>query len=352
MVENYIKKKKTFFKIGRYRIEFIDRVDEIKKLMEWIDTGAPFIYFIYGPEGCGKTALLSHFLNIIGDDIIPIYINAIERSNPESALISPNILKIKNIIKDIVGESGGFIGPALAHGVITVIDKVSSIVRLKDKCLAIMIDDVVQSIGLGKIEGYIKWLYESMPKISEKYGLKSITMIATTSEGISRWLVERHTYSITYLIWNLLKKDYIKLAEQLDPINKNIIEETWRLTGGNPRTLIQIALAYKWNIEKWLKGIEERLNETIIKIRSLKLEKELQKIIENIDIIYLKPDKNIFKLREILEKENLIIYKYKTTLRETRIKENKEIGIGKYYAWQIPAYMKILERKYNSSKSE
>ena len=83
------------------------------------------------------------------------YINAVERTSLEPALSSPRILDVKNIIKDIVKEYGRFIGSALARGVTTVIDKISEIMKLKDKCLAVMIDDIVQSIGLNEIEGYI-----------------------------------------------------------------------------------------------------------------------------------------------------------------------------------------------------
>lgn len=335
--------RKTFIRIGGYKIEFVDRVDEINGLKSWVERGAPFIYFIYGPEGCGKTALLNYFLNIVDKDVVKIYINAIERSDPYSALLSPNISRIKDIVEDVVEKMGGFIGSALAHAVNLVVEKIASKIKLKDKRLVIMVDDVVQGIGLNEVEGYMKWLYELVPKISEKYGLMTVTVIATTSEGLSRRLVERHTYSLTYLIWNLPKEDYVRLAEQLNPVSRGIVEETWRLTGGNPRALIQIALAYGWNIDKWIREMEERLSETVVKVKSLKLESEFKKIIEDIDIIHLEPDQNMFKLREILEKENLIIYKYKTTLTETRLRENRELGIGKYYAWQIPAYMKVLK---------
>ena len=41
---------------------------------------------------------------------------------------------------------------------------------------------------------------------------------------------------------------------------------------------------------------------------------------------------------------NLIIYINAPTLTQKPIQSNPEINIGKYYAWQLPAYSKILER--------
>ena len=46
----------------------------------------------------------------------------------------------------------------------------------------------------------------------------------------------------------------------------------------------------------------------------------------------------------ILLRHNLIIYKAISTIAREDVKPDKEIGIGEYYAWQIPLYRDVLKK--------
>jgi len=325
--------------------KFVDREEELKALQELAQKGSPLVEFIYGPEGCGKTRLLKEFTK--QSNQITIYIDALEREDPTKALNIKIPITIKEITKEIIGNISGPLGKALADSIFTIIKTIAKRVKIKEKHIVIAVDDITRAIGLNQVEWYIKWLYEMIDKLHQEYNPESILIIATTSEGKSLDLVKRHTYATTSLIWNLPKQPYLKLTQQLNPPDKNTAEKTWNLTGGNPRKLIEIAIKHKWNTQTWLKHLEQQLLDTIRKIKAQNLLKELQQIIEDPDNIYHQATPNMNKLYELLTEENLVIYKYINTIDNKQIPKNIELGIGKYYAWQIPAYKKVIERILN-----
>ncbi|MEM1547062.1 MAG: hypothetical protein QXP91_11495, partial [Candidatus Methanomethylicia archaeon] len=106
-----------------------------------------------------------------------------------------------------------------------------------------------------------------------------------------------------------------------------------KLLGGNPRKLIELAQDYKWSIDGMIKAYKVKLQEVIRDIYSVSLGEELRKTVE--DIKYL--DENINEktrmLTGILEKHNLILYKYWIKMTGEEFKEvDNEVGLGKYYA--------------------
>ncbi|NPA70952.1 MAG: AAA family ATPase, partial [Crenarchaeota archaeon] len=67
------------------------------------------------------------------------------------------------------------------------------------------------------------------------------------------------------------------------------------------------------------------------------------------DLLYEGYEEGYLKLLEILEESNLVIYKGYSTLSEDHVNPDPTLGIGKYYAWQIPAYAIILRKLLNKS---
>jgi len=49
-------------------VEFIDRERALKQISEWAEKGTWDVHVIYGPEGCGKTALLKQIKMLLEED--------------------------------------------------------------------------------------------------------------------------------------------------------------------------------------------------------------------------------------------------------------------------------------------
>jgi len=325
------------------KIKFVNRKQEINTLEKLAEKGSTTVEYIYGPEGCGKTTLLKHFI-ATHEKYTGIYINALELKDINQAIYTKTTPQILEIASEILKNTAEPIGPLLAKAISLLVTKLSEKTTLENKHIVIAVDDATKALGTDKIEWYTKYLYETINKLYEKHSPASVLILATTSEGESLNLVWRHTYVSPSIIWNLDKKHYTELALQLNPPSQQKIEETWQLTGGNPRTLIEIALKYNWNTEQWLTKLQQQLTRVIKQIKEENLEKELTETIENPDIFIEKPSKKTHQLEKILTQANLIIYINAPTLTQKPIPQNPELNTGKYYAWQLPAYPKTLKQ--------
>ncbi len=320
---------------------FVDRVEEIEALQKLARSGIALPIYLYGPEGCGKTRLLREFVEKF--DGVAVYIDALEHEKVENALITNPVLKeLERLVEGILTGVSGAIGAYLASRVASILERIAIEIGVKGKELLIVVDDVSRAIGLDKVEWYVKWLYELIKKLWEKYEPRSVLVIATTSEGQSLDLVLRHTYASARLIWNLGREAFNELVRELSPPKELDMESLWRATGGNPRALIDIARSYGWNVDAWLDALKRKLARVLATIRSRNLVKELKRIIENPDAVYDEPSPEMEELYRVLVEENLFVYKYIATLSGKEIPEDPDLGIGKYYAWQIPAYKHVL----------
>ncbi len=321
--------------------KFVDRVNELRKLKELAIHGSILPIYLYGPEGCGKTRLLKEFMKKVNG--VAIYIDALERKDPERALIvSPFITELREFLRKALSGISGSLGVYLADRITFIVEEVAKKVSISNKPLTVIVDDVTRAIGLGQVEWYVKWLYELIKKLYERYSPRSILIIATTSEGKSLDLILRHRYAKVKLIWNLPRNGFNELINELNPSNNRIADKIWYFTGGNPRAVIEIAYSYGWNIDLWLKDLKKILIKFITIIRSENLVNELKLVIENPDMVYEEASKNMMKLYNILVEENLFIYKFTSTISGIDLVQDLELGIGKYYAWQIPAYKHLL----------
>ncbi len=328
---------------------FINRERELSALKDFCSTSRALPLYIFGPEGCGKTRLLKEFVKefnkYFNENGIAIYIDALERESVNKALLTSPSIKISvDIIYSIVEKFTGIeVGRALANSISSLLEKLIGRKRLKNKYILVAIDDVTRAIGLNKIEWYVKWLYELRWKLEEEYKPKAINFIVTTSEGISLDLISKHRHSHPLLIWNLDRKAFKELFQELHPPNNIEFEDIWRLFGGNPRKLIELAKQFKWNIREMLNLYEKKIKKLTDRIIKEGLVNELRLVIEDIDNLDKVKTKKMEILINMLTDLNLILYKYWPTIHGEDIAEDVELGIGKYYAWQIPAYKQVLQ---------
>ncbi len=164
---------------------------------------------------------------------------------------------------------------------------------------------------------------------------KSVFILTTTSEGLSRKLLARHNYVRLRELWNLSFEATQKLLEVLKS-PPSIRNDIWFLTGGNPRSIVEL-WRKNWDVKMWINEIKfsiKPLIEDLVK----EFKTELKRVVKNIDEVLEFPT-----LREKLLNANLITPIDRPCLGYTPPIDEK-LGIGEYYAWQIPAYRMILER--------
>ena len=91
---------------------------------------------------------------------------------------------------------------------------------------------------------------------------------------------------------------------------------------------------------EWLRELEERLVEPVNRARREGLVDQLVETINNPDYL-LEADTRLLGL---LEENNLVAYTGHPLLAGRRLEPDPGLGIGRYYAWQLPAYREVLLR--------
>lgn len=315
-------------------LKFVDRVTELRRLEELSREGFYPVLYVYGPEGCGKTRLLKEFIRRVEgrEDFITIYVDALEGTDLRRAVLGSDDLV--RAASDLLTEYvGGPIGKFLASLISKLVTELSRRLTFRGKHVVIAVDDVSRALGLDSIGVYVKNLLNLLEEIMSTYGASTALVVVTTSEGVSRDEVAKHTYASLAMIWNLMKEPFSELAKQLSPPNQEVVERTWYLTSGNPRMLLEVALGHKWDLNSWLKSIYEDK----VKDVKLRLGKDVtEEITEDPDALLNYPE-----VAELLIKKNLAIKVSSVTLGE-ELSPNKELGIGRYYAWQANAYRELM----------
>ncbi len=152
-----------------------------------------------------------------------------------------------------------------------------------------------------------------------------------TSEGVSKRILARHTYVHVYMLRNLPRKGFEELVHQLEPPKGIDVEELWVLTGGNPRVLIEVA-QLDWDVSRWLRYVaEQRVSPAIHGLESSRV----LKLVDD-------PDSDP-ELARVLEERGLMIELNRVLTVRPPPSEDLEIGVGKRWAWQVPAYRKALK---------
>ena len=330
-------------------VRFVDRAEELKALREWCLRRRATPLYVYGPEGCGKTRLLKElvrrFSSLTSAGAIAVYIDALEAESVDKAILTPRSIQLSREVLASIAEkyTGLTVGEALSRSISAILEKAILKRRMRGNYVLVAVDDVARTIGLDRVEWYVKWLYELMWKLRESYQPEAINFIVTTSEGESLELISRHRHALIKLLWNLEEKAFRELAQELNPPESLDLEHVWKLTGGNPGKLIEIAEHFTWDTARWLESIREKLKPIARKILERNLTQELKLIVEDPDSIWHKPSPKMGELYQLLAAANLVIYKGFTAVSEAKVPANLELGIGEDYAWQIPAYRKALE---------
>lgn len=312
--------------LGKW-INFVDRTVELSQLQELAENGHPFPIAIYGPEGCGKTALLHCFVEYLksNDTYLAIYVDALELKDLSKAVLSTHS-EVYDIIQSIITIRSG---ENIAESVTLILRKLCEHLSLRGKKIVVILDDVYRAIGLKNVVRYTKVLYEWIGALHREFNVSSVLFLLTTSEGVSKRELYKHTFVHVYMMWHLPREGLEDLAKQLD---SNVDTDTlWSLTDGNPRALIDIA-SFRWNLDKWLRYVEQRIRTLI---RDIDREK-LRALVQD-------PDSD-WRTAMLLEDKGLMIELNRATILGQEPDPDPELGIGKEWAWQLPIYRQILKK--------
>jgi len=320
---------------------FVDRASEMRYLLELAERGSPLPLFIYGPEGCGKTRLLEELREEAKRrGYLVLYVDAKERDHRRALRGSSR--EIAEVALEVLTAAGS-LGTALAWALARVIDLYDRRLRFRGRRVLLMVDEVVEGIGLSDVERYAKALHDLVRELVEERGAESVLAIATTSEGSSRELLSRHGYLRLSYLWNLDEASFTELARALGAPS-TVVERVFELTSGNPRALIDIA-TLGWRTDQWLEALyAERVRPLRYERVVVERVRELEEAIEDPDALaHADP-----ALRRLLVEKNMVMYLGHPLTPETRPRPRRGLGIGEEFAWQLNAYRILAKRLVDS----
>ncbi len=314
-------------------MEFVDRDRALAQLAEWAERGTRFPVVIFGPEGCGKTAFLRQAasgLRELGYDVFYLHpldrVFAAEVDDPDVKSLFADLVR-----KTLEDERWGRL--ALA-----VFDLVREVLKKRRRKIAVIADDVFQTIGLDKAAAYVKGLLNMIEHPVYRY--ENIVVLVAASEGVTREEVGRHFWAELTPMWNMPREGFRQLYERI-PGPKPPFEEVWRWAGGNPRMLGRlygsgwdvVGVVLRVVVEKGLTA------EFVSRWRSwLGLAVGDPDVVGKVEFPH--------ELRRELVWRNLIIYIYRRNpvlwVDQPPPERDLELGVGRNVAWQTPIHREAV----------
>ncbi len=330
------RERREAYGMARLRPPFVDRVEELTYLVKLAEEGSPFPLFIYGPEGCGKTRLLEELTSRLRrEGFTVIYVDAREATLGRA--LRGSIHGLVEVARELLASPETPVGRALARLLPQLVEAYERRYRFRGRRIVVLVDEVVEGVGVEWVEAYAKTLHELAMDLVEEYGAASVAVVATTSEGLSRERLSRHGYLHLSYLWNLDWEAFAELARALNA-PEQLVEELYRITSGNPRALIDLA-SLGWNTRRWMEmTYRERVLQLLHERTVREHLDELGEVVEDPDnAVHVDPS-----LRRLLVEYNMIMYLGHPLTPSTRPKPSRDLGVGMYYAWQLNAYRLLL----------
>jgi energy-coupling factor transporter ATP-binding protein EcfA2 len=317
-------------------IEFTNRDRALKQVEEWAEKSTWRPVVVFGPEGCGKTALLlqaSAMLRELGFEVF--YLHPLERKFEAEVELSDLKSEFMRFVERALGEN------ALGRITWAAVDFIRKLQKARQGKIAVIADDVFQAIGLDAAAAYVKALLNLIEYPESRY--EKIVVLVATSEGVSRREIGRHRWAHLAPMWNMSMEGFRQLYEKI-PGPKPPFEEAWRWTGGNPDMLRRLYEA-SWNVDKVVTAVarEKVLSSPFV----ARWRGWLEQAVENPDTLW-SPEATE-ELIDALEEKNLIIYNMYDRdpyfwIDQPPPERDPELGIGKNAAWQTPLHREAVRR--------
>ncbi|MGC9227765.1 ATP-binding protein, partial [Caldivirga sp.] len=170
------------------QVEFVDRDSALRRIEYWARRGMSAVQVVYGPEGCGKTAWLLQSVELLRElGFEVIYVNPINREFVAEVGIMNLRDRFIELVKDALAQN------ALGRLAWLAFDMARELIGATRGRIAIIVDDAFQVIGIKESALYVKALLNLIEYPPEHY--ERIVTIVTTSEGVSRREIGRHSRS-------------------------------------------------------------------------------------------------------------------------------------------------------------
>ena len=324
-------------------MEFTNRDRALEQVEEWAEKSTWRPVVVFGPEGCGKTALLlqaSAMLRELGFEVF--YLHPLERKFEAEVDLPDLKSEFMRFVERALGEN------ALGRITWAAVDFIRKLQKARQGKIAVIADDVFQAIGLDAAAAYVKALLNLIEYPESRY--EKIVVLVATSEGASRREIGRHRWAHLAPMWNMSKEGFRQLYERI-PGPKPPFEVVWRWTGGNPDMLRRLYEA-SWNVDKVVTAVarEKVLSSPFV----ARWRGWLEQAVENPDALW-SPEASE-ELIDALEEKNLIIYNmYERDpyfwVDQPPPERDPELGIGKNAAWQTPIHREAVRRALREAAS-
>jgi len=323
-------------------VEFTDRDVALKQISVLAERGTYSVHVVYGPEGCGKTALLKQAKVILEEEFgyHVLYANPLAKRTEEILQYSPSA-------KELVEKAFSVFSDPLAKAVDLAINVAGWIMqKFRRSRVAVLMDDIFQAVGVENAEVYVKALLNLIEWPPAEYD--RVVVLVASSEGVTRERVGRHSWATIFVTWNMAREGFEELYETL-PDPKPPFDEVWKWTGGNPRFLERL-FETRWDVEQLVERlvISKSLYDVVSRLDSVKLE-VLREAVEDPDVIFKRiGEREVQELRDMLVEKNLIVRVWDRKpylwVDQPPPEKDPELGIGKHYAWQTPLHREAVRR--------
>ena len=323
-------------KFAGREVEFVDREVALGQLKEVAERGTLWPVVIYGPEGCGKTALLKQAMALFKElGYSVVYVNPL--GEVAGRLVATEDLRdvVKRAWREVLG---GMVNPAALVDLALAV--ASRALKRGKRRVAILADDVFQAVGVDKAELLVKTMLNLIEYPSADYD--KIVVLVASSEGVTRERVGRHRWAELRVMWNMPRSGFEQLYHLL-PSPKPPFDGVWRWTGGNPDVLEGLFEA-GWDVERVVEDLA--VDKGLSAAFAERWGAHLAKALEEPDYLWEEPEAEGLA-KELVEKNLVVLLKGRRPdawVDEPPPERDPELGIGRYYAWQTPLHREAVRR--------
>ncbi|MEL9989906.1 MAG: ATP-binding protein [Thermoproteus sp.] len=326
-------------------VEFVDREVALKQFEELAERGTRFPLVVYGPEGCGKSALLRQGMEVLRERGYSVtYVSPLVDKERDRLLYTEDLKEVmKEVLGEVVSRFPDPFNSARALITIAVEALYRAVERGRNKKIAVLADDVFQAIELDRAEQLVKQFLNMIEYPSVRY--EKIVIVVASSEGVTWERVGRHSWAEIKTIWNMPREGFRRLYDLL-PEPKPPFEEVWRWTGGNPRYLDRLYFV-KWDVGKVVdEAVRRGLMDRLASLNDMERE-VLREALDDPDALF----HNIRRAPSLVDKLiewNLITRVYNKDpyfwVDQPPPERDPELGVGRYYAWQTPLHREAVRK--------